>query len=207
MKKPIGMTLVEVMVAISIFVIAIAGFTLLFARSWQMNSYTLEMGQASMGASQGVNTMVTYIRKARQGDDGSYPIISASGNDLVIFSDYNKDGITERLHFYLQNKEIMMGITDPSAGLPKTYPSGDQTTMILAANIVNSASEPLFSYFNNNYPGDTTNNPLAIPLDVSAVRLIKVFIAVNIDPQKTPNNIDTESFVELRNLNDYDRMK
>jgi len=36
-----GMTIIEMMVAISIFIIAITGFTSLFLRSWKVNSYTL----------------------------------------------------------------------------------------------------------------------------------------------------------------------
>jgi len=201
------MTIIEMMTSIAIMIIAIAGFTLLFSRSWRMNAYTIAMGQSSLTTSQGVTTMVNYLRKVRQGDDGSYPIISASDNDLVAFSDYNKDGITERLHFYLQNKQIKMGIASPANSMPKTYPAGDQTTIVLASSIVNGTNDHLFSYFNNNYPSDTVNNPVSTPANVAVIRLIKIFIKMNIDPNKAPNNIQTESFVELRNLNDYDRIK
>jgi len=205
--KFVGMTLVEVMISIVIMLIAIAGFSLLFIKSWHMNSYAVEMGQSSFAVSQGVNTMVGYLRKVRQGDDGSYPIISASDNDLVVYSDYNRDGITERLHFYLQGNQIKLGITSPTNGMPKSYPAGDQITQILASSIVNTASEHLFSYYDTNYPADTVNNPVATPVGVSSVRLIKIFLKINIDPNKAPDNIQTESFVELRNLNDYDRIK
>lgn len=201
------MSLIEVMVAIAIFTMSIAGFTALFLRTWKVNSYTLEMGQASLSASQGVNTAVNYIRKTRQGDDGAYPIQSAANNDLVIFSDYNRDGITERLHFYLQNGQLMMGARVPTTGMPKTYPAGDQTTKVLAKNIVNTPSEPIFYYYNANYPTDKVTNPLAMPLDVSAVRLAKILLKINVIPGKGPENIEIQSFVEIRNLNDYDRMK
>lgn len=206
-KKYSGMTIVEMMVAISIFTIAIFGFTMLFMRSWQMNSYTIEMGQSSYAVSQGVNNMVNYLRKARQADDGSYPVKSAAENDLVVFSDYDKDGVTERLHFYLQNGQVLMGITDPTTGIPKTYATSDQQTKLLADRIVNEADEPIFYYYNKDYPADTVNNPVAMPVDVSTVRLIKIFLKINVDPNRAPDNIETQSFVELRNLNDYDRMK
>jgi len=202
-----GMTIIEVMVSIAIFVIAIEGFTLLFMRSWKMNSYTLEMGQSSFAVSQGVNTMISYLRKVRQADDGSYPIKSATDNDLVVFSDYDKDGVTERLHFYLQNSQIKMGVTNPTSTMPKTYPAGDQQTKILADKIVNASSEPIFYYYNKDYPGDAAHNPVATPADVLAVRLIKIFLKINIEPNRGPENIETQSIVELRNLNDYDRIK
>lgn len=205
-KKYSGMTVIEMLVAILIFVIAIEGFSLLFIRSWKMNSYSIEMGKASFGVSQGINTIVSYLRKTRQSDNGSYPIQSASNNDLIVFSDYDKDGITERLHFYLQNSQVKMGITKPSSGSQKVYQVADQETKILADRIVNSNSEPIFYYYNKNYPADTINNPVAMPVDVSTIRLIKIFLKINIDPNRAPDNIEMQSFVELRNLNDYDRI-
>jgi len=202
-----GMTIIEMMVAISIFIIAITGFTSLFLRSWKVNSYTLEMGQSSLAASQGVSTMVNYLRKVRQADDGSYPIKLAGEQELLVFSDYDRDGITERLHFYLQDGQIKMGITDPTGGMPKSYPTNDQEIKILAEDVVNTELEPIFHYYNNNYPGDNINNPLQYPMDVSTIRLVEIFLKVNTDTIRNQDSIETQSFVELRNLNDYDRIK
>ncbi|MFA5993647.1 MAG: hypothetical protein WC823_01660 [Parcubacteria group bacterium] len=206
-KKYLGIGLIEVMVSIAIFTMSIAGFSLLFLRAWKVNSYTIEMGQASYAVSQGVNATVSYLRKVRQGDDGTYPVKSAQSNDLVVFSDYNRDGITERLHFYLQSGQLKMGVAVPTTGIPKTYPIGDQQIIVLASYIVNTATEPIFYYYDANYPADKVHNPLVFPLDVSAVRLIKIMLKININPNRGPENIETQSFVEIRNLNDYDRMK
>jgi Tfp pilus assembly protein PilV len=200
-----GFTLLEALMAIAIFTMGMAGFSLLFVRTWQNNSYALEMGQSSLQVSQGINTMEGYIRGARQGDDGSYPIKSAADNDLVIYSDYDSDDITERLHFYYSSGTIYMGITDPTSGLPKTYPTGDQQTQIIATHIVNNASTPVFYYYNTNYPGDTTNNPMTTPASISDVRLVKIMLHININPNRPPDNIQMQTFVEMRNLNDYDR--
>lgn len=194
-------------IAIAIFTMAMIGIARLFASTWKMNAYTVEMGQSSMAASRGVDTMIGYIRGARQGDDGSYPVVSAKDQDLVIFSDYNKDGITERLHFYLSSGKLMMGVTNPSSGMPKTYPAGDGQIITIANYIVNNSSTPIFYYYNNNYPGDTTNNPVPTPALVANVRLIKVYLQVNIVPNRAPDNIQMQSFVEIRNLNDYDRFQ
>lgn len=195
------MTIIELMVAISILVIGMAGITLLFRNVWKTNSYTLEMGQDSMAASQGVNTIVGYLRTTRQGDDGSYPIVSANNQDLVLFSDYNNDGITERLHFYLSGGKILMGITNPTTSIPRTYPTGDQSTITIATNVVNSSGTPVFYYYNNNYPGDTVNNPLATPATASSISLIKILLQVNAVPNRSPDNIQVQSFAEMRNLN------
>jgi prepilin-type N-terminal cleavage/methylation domain-containing protein len=203
MKNKGGMTLIEMIVAIGIFSIGMVGFTVLFSRTWQNNSYTLEMGQTSMAVSQGVSKIVNYVRGARQSDNGAYAIKSANDNDLVIYSDYDKDDITERLHIYLSNSTVFMGVTDPTSGMPKTYPSGDQETITLASRIVNNSTTPIFYYFNKDYPGDTVNNPLDTPASVSEIRLVKIYIQMNIDPNRAPDNIQLQSFAELRNLNDY----
>ena len=203
-----GLTLIEMMMAILIFVVGIVGFTLLFSRTWQINSYTIQLGQASLQASQGLEKMVGYIREVSQADNGAYPIVSAGSNDLVVYSDYDHDGVVERLHFYKSGSNILMGVTDPTTTLPKTYPNSnpliDQKTFTLVSNVVNSASQPIFSYYNTNYPGDTINNPLTIPAVVADVRLVKVDLEINTNPARMANNVEMQTFVEMRNMNDYD---
>lgn len=205
-KKYSGLTLVETLVAIAIFTISIEGFTLLFAHTWKSNSYTLEMGQASMAVSQGVNKIANYVRGTRQADNGEYPVKSANDNDLVIYSDYDKDGATERLHFYKSGQNVLMGATNPTSGMPKTYPSGDQSTITVASYIVNDTDTPIFYYYNKDYPADADHNPLDTPAAVSDIRLVKIYLQININPGQSPDNIEMQSFVEMRNLNDYDRI-
>lgn len=204
-----GLTLIEMMMSITIFSMGIAGFTMLFSKTWKTNSYVLEMGQSSMNASQGVNKIVDYIRRVKQADDGAYPVKSADSNDLVLFSDYDKDGATERLHFYKSGSNILMGVTNPTTTLPKTYPTNDQEIITLVSNVVNEIDEPIFYYYNKDYPGDTTNNPLTMPVTnhLADIRLMKIFLQVNTNPNKFPSNIKIQSFVEMRNLNDYDRVQ
>lgn len=202
-----GMTLIEALLAIMIFTFGILGFSQLFVKSWQSNQFSYEMGQSTFSASQGVNKMVDYIRRARQGDDGAYPIKSADDDDFVFFCDYDKDGITERVHMYKSDGKIIMGYRKPSAGIPKTYSSGDQATLTLAEYVVNGASDPIFYYYNKDYPGDAVSNPVDTPAIVADVRLVKVNLSVDPNVNKAPDSVRMESFVELRNLNDYDRMK
>lgn len=205
-RKLKGMSLIEMLLAILIFTMGMLGVTKLFSNVWKNNAYTIEMGKSSMAASQGVNKMVTYIRGTRQGDDGAYPILLANNQELTVFSDYDKDGITERLHFYKNGQNIVMGFRKPTGGVPNRYLDGDQADIIIASNVVNDSNTPVFYYFNNNYPGDTQNNPMPTPSLVSNVRLIKIYLQVNTAVGHS-NNIQMQSFVEIRNLNDYDRFQ
>ena len=204
LKNKAGLTLVETLVAIAIFAIGIEGFALLFSNAWRNNAYTLEMGQSSMAVSQGVNKMVNYIRGVRQADNGDYAVKSATNNDLVLYSDYDKDDVTERLHFYKSNQTIFMGVTDPTATMPKTYPAGDQQVIAIASRIVNTNAEPIFYYYDKDYAGGTTQLPLTMPVSAPSIRLLKIHLKININPNRAPDNIEMQSFVEMRNLNDYD---
>jgi hypothetical protein len=199
-----GFTLVETLVAIMIFVLGTQATVMVFSKTIKNKSYSLEMGRSSFVVSRSMGDLTQYMRRARQSDSGSYPIVSADDNDLVFYSDYNKDGVTERLHAYLSGGSVYLGIRNPSETFPPTYASGDGTTLELAKQIVNTASDPMFSYFNKDYPQDA--NSLSTPADISEIRLIKLFLKINIDPNRAPDNIQQETFVELRNLNDYDRI-
>ena len=205
-KNLVGLTFIEMIMAISMFTIGIAGFTLLFIKTWSINSYTIEMGRSSMIASQGVNKIVNYLRRTKQGDNGAYAIQSANGNDLIVFCDYNKDEVTERIHLYKSGQNILMGVTVPTDTIPKTYPSGDQTIITITSYVVNDAGSPIFSFYNADYPADSVNNPMTTPASVADIRLVKINLIINSNPTRFQNNIDLQSFVEMRNLNDYNQI-
>lgn len=197
------MSLVEMLMAIFILLIGLEGVSLLFVNSWKMNRFVLETGNASLMASRTVSVIVRDIRMARQADNGDYPIESGTDDDLQVYIDIDGDGVTERVHYYLLNGSFYRGVTEPSATLPISYPAGDQTTSLLAEYISNTPADPVFYYYNDDYPSDLANNPLSTPVSIHQVRLIKVHLLVNIDPIRAPNNINVESFAELRNLNNY----
>lgn len=202
-----GLTLVEMIMAIFIMSAAMLGFTLLFSSSWNSNKFILETGMTSIQVNRASSEIINNLRKVRQADNGDYPIEVGEDFDITAYLDIDDDGVTERVHYWLDlaNDQLMRGIREPSATQPPTYAAGDGTTAVIANYIVNDALEPLFYYYNKNYPGDTTNNPLATPVALGEVRLVRTLIRMNIDPIRAPNNINIESFVDLRNLESYDR--
>lgn len=205
LKNKLGLTLIELMMAMVILVIGMGGVSLLFMKVWKNNAYTLETGRASMAASQGIEKIVSYLRSARQGDNGAYTIQSADDNEFTLYADYDKDEIAERLHIYKSGSSILMGVTDPAATFPITYPSGDQQIITVVTNVVNGSDAPIFYYYDNQYAGDPDDEPIDTPAVSSDVRLVKIYLQISIKPGSVPNNIEMQSFVEMRNLNDYDR--
>ncbi len=198
-----GMSFIEMIVAILIMLLGMSGFTYLFVDSWRSNKFIIEMGNASLLASRSVNNLVADLRKVRQADNGDYPIESGDDFDIKVYIDIDNDGVTERVHYYLQSGSLYRGVREPVGNLPVNYPNGDGTTTLLANSIINSNTQPVFSYYNDEYPSDTTNNPLATPVNVAEVKMVKVHLMVNIDPLNVPEHINVESFAELRNLNGY----
>lgn len=203
MKIVRGMSFIEMIVAILIMLLGMSGFTYLFVDSWRSNKFIIEMGNASLLASRSVNNLVADLRKVRQADNGDYPIESGDDFDIKVYIDIDNDGVTERVHYYLQSGSLYRGVREPVGNLPVNYPNGDGTTTLLANSIINSNAQPVFSYYNDEYPSDTTNNPLVTPVNVAEVKMVKVHLMVNIDPLNVPEHINIESFAELRNLNGY----
>lgn len=192
-----GMTLMELIIAMSIMTLAMGGFSLLFVRSWTQNGFILETGMASANASRAVEGIVKEIRKARQADNGGYLIDSGDSFSLTFYEDIDDDGVTERVHYFLENGTLKRGIREPTAPPSPTYASGDGTVTVLASFIDNQNNEPLFFYFGDNYPADTT--PLSVPVTVNDVYLVRVKAIVNIDPVHAPNDVTIESIAKLRN--------
>jgi type II secretory pathway pseudopilin PulG len=206
-KNYSGMTIVELLVAISILTIGMAGFSLLFLRVWQGNRFSFEMGQSAMAVSQGVNQIVEYIRGARQSDGGTYPVFLADDNDFIFYADYDKDSVVEKLRIHKEGTDVWLSVANPLDTVPKSYPVNYDSDTKIAQRIVNDAGSPIFFYYDKTYNGGSGQVPMDTPASVSDVRLVKIHLYINIDPNRAPDNIEMQSFVELRNLNDYNNVE
>lgn len=201
-----GLTLLEVVISIAIAFIAMEGFTFLFLRTWDTNKFIIEEGLASAAASRATNKIVIQLRGVQQADNGDYPLESADDFDLEFYADIDDDNVVEKVHYYLDqpSDELRLGVSNPLATNPVTYPAGDSEVTTVTRFVVNESDNPIFYYYNDDYPGDTTNNPLTTPASVGNIQMVRVKLLINIDPVHAPNNVNIESFVDLRNLHDYE---
>lgn len=208
-----GLTLVELIVALAIVLITMAGFTLLFIRVWTANSFTIEMGIASLAASRGVETAVKHVRNARQAENGAYPIVSANDDEFIFFSDYDGDNQAERVRYYIAdddsdgNGEFSAGIIQPDYSTTPPNYNGTETAIEIADYIVNiSASEKTFEYFSDTNPiyeyGDIIGTALTTPATINDVRMVRILLHVNPNPYEAPDHVIIQSFVTIRNLSD-----
>ena len=100
-KKEKGFTLVESLVAIAVFALAMGATVAFILISYRTYGYTWQQSIAVNEARRGIEIMAREIREARTGDDGSYPIAVAQDKEFIFYSDINGDGKTERVRYFL----------------------------------------------------------------------------------------------------------
>jgi len=194
-----GMSLVEMLVAISILVIGMAGFSMLFVRSWKTNSFIIEEGIASSQASRAVMSISSKIRETRQSDTGEFVIKLAEASQLVVYNNEDSDNSVERVHYYYDetNQILKKGVAKAS-GSPLAYPSdfSSDTVTDMVKFVTNSgADQPIFRYYDNN------NAQLVSPV-LTDIKMIELNLWINIKPLSAPDNINFSTKVELRNLDE-----
>lgn len=146
-----------------------------------------------------VKVMITEIREAGPSASGAYPIALASTSAITFYSDADNDGVRDQVRYFISNGSLKRGVTAPS-GSPATYNLGNEKLTTLASDIVSSSTLPMFQYYPSSYTG--TTSPLSFPVDVPSIRLVKITVIIDRDPNRSPSTIMTSSQVNIRNLKD-----
>lgn len=88
--------------------------------------------------------------------------------------------------------EFKKGVIEP-VGFPPNYPLDQEKISILSSYVRNVP--PIFEYFDQN-----GNKISDYPARLKDTKLMKVYLVVNVDPNRPPQDFELESFVQLRNL-------
>jgi prepilin-type N-terminal cleavage/methylation domain-containing protein len=194
-----GFTLIEVITTIAIFIVIMIAVS-----TFQYNvlSYN-RIGTVALTNAQEVESllkiMAKEIRSMESGSDGSYAISAAATTSLTFFADVDSDGNKEKVRYYIATTTIYRGSIKPT-GSPATYIQSNETTKILVTGIRNSPSTPIFDYFDSMYAG--TSTPMTYPLNLTSIRLVKVTLTIDTDPNKAPILRAYTTQIGLRNLKD-----
>ena len=196
-RNDAGMTLVETMIALGIFMVvimAVGAFQVSIFSNQKAVSGSLQTAQDAQII---LKTMLTELRAASPGMNGSYPIASAGTSSITFFSDANNDGMTEQIGYRLSSSTVYRTMIPPT-GSPATYNIANQTTSVIMNNVRNSASSPVFQYFDQNYTG--TSSPLAMPVNISSVRLVQINLTLDVNPNlsQVPRTYTVQA--SLRNI-------
>ncbi len=194
-----GLTMLEVLLALTILTVIILAWESFMLRSYKGISFGREQLSAIRYAQKAIDNMTREIREASTAEDGSYALEKADDNEIIFYSDIDEDASTERVRYFVENNALKKGVVNPT-GSPLTYDTNNEIVTTVAYYIRNSTGEPIFTYYNGDYPLDKVNNPLPTPSRLIDTKLIHVYVKINVDPQRSPTDFVLESDVQLRNL-------
>jgi prepilin-type N-terminal cleavage/methylation domain-containing protein len=186
-----GFTLIEVMISIAIFIIGIGAVFMVASNLYTTNSFIMQQSMAIGEARTGIEIMMKEIREAKNGQDGSYVLEMANDYEFIFYSDIDNDQQTERVRYFLQNNNLKRGIVDPT-GYPAQYILSTEKTSIISAYVRNLP--PIFRYYDGN------GFELPAPARLKDTKTMMLYIVINIDPLRPPQDFVLESYVQLRNL-------
>ena len=185
-----------VVIGVTILLVVITGD--IMVKGYRLTTFGQEQKDAIDEARKGILTMIREIREISSGDDGSAPITNAEIQTIEFFSDIDHDIMAEKVIYALEGTNFKRTVIDP-CGFPLQYEGCSENEIVLSKYVQNGAN-PIFYYYNGDYPVDTANNPLPEPIDKAQIKLLKVKLEINVDPSRAPKNFELESFTHLRNL-------
>lgn len=193
-----GFTLIEILV-VMILTVILAGALLTLQFILSQNQIVVWRNYISINeANNNLTALVREARAARNGENGAFAIETADDFEFSFYSDYDFDGQAEKVRYFLSGSNFSKGVIEPS-GFPVSYPPAQEKVKVLSENVRN-ATIPLFYYYNNDWPSDTSGNPLSTPASPSDVKLIRIFIRLNTTPNKPDKDYLLESNTQVRML-------
>jgi type II secretory pathway pseudopilin PulG len=200
MNKKSGFTIPEVLIAIFITVVIITIIiliqnTVLDQQQLVTNSY-ISMNTANNSVQQ----MVKEIRNCQFAENGAYLLEVLNDQEISFFSNVDDDDEIEKVHYRLEGSDLVKSVIDPT-DYPVDYPPENAKTKVVAENVVNG-QEPIFYYYNSDYPLDELNNPLVLSQRATQTRLIGINLIININQNILAKNYQIESYAHIRTLKD-----
>jgi prepilin-type N-terminal cleavage/methylation domain-containing protein len=201
MKK--GFTLIEILVALGIFT-GLAVLLSNFQKDIFINNTFVQNSLVAESEARGaLKRAIAELRAASPSNNGLYPVAVADKNTLTFFSDIDKDGLRERVRYFVAtsttSSSLRRGVTKPT-GSPYVYLDANESLSVAVHDIVNPTSTPVFAFYDDTYDG--TSSPLVWPVNVSDIRLVKMTIMIDLNPVRSPTVMTFTSQVTIRNLKD-----
>lgn len=190
-----GFTLIEIIIAIGILSGIILMVSIFIFNVFDLGIFLGENITSQQELQLTLRVMVSEMRSMTQSVNGSYPIESASQNEIIFYSDRNSDGLAERIHYFLDGNILKRGVIEAS-GSPLAY-SGTEDTTEVVHNIYSLAGN-IFSYYDSNYSG--TQAEIGFPVNIPLLRLIRVNLTVDPNPLDPSSRVNFSSAINIRNL-------
>ncbi len=192
-----GMTLVELIVAISLFAILSLAVSGSIASFYKYNAYSISQSYQISNARRGVDALVRDIREMTYADDGAFPLSIMEDNKIGFFSDIDKDDSVEYVEYELATTTLEKRVYD-ATGTPPVYNIGIPDEIFILSEYVQNINQSTttFEYYDG-------SGLIATPSStVTDIKYIKVKAIINIDPIRSPSAFMLRSSAAPRNLKD-----
>jgi len=188
-----GLTMIETVIWIAVFIAAMLAIVTTLMYFYRTNAYAIEQASATASAQRGLEQAVRTIREGAYSSQGAFPIVSIAANDFVLYADIDNDSQIERVHYYISGTNLMRGVIE-ATGNPPDY-TGAETVTTVAEYVRNIAQGiSTFKYY------DELGSEITNYTNWSAVRFVKVSLAVNVNVATLPNQLTIDSSAAIRNL-------
>lgn len=190
-----GLTVIEVLIGVALSLILLTALLRFLVVGFPLARVTYLQAQSTESARIQLRRLSKSLRELRQSDTGSYALAAADPQRIIFYANVDADALTERVRYELVGTDLQRGVIKPT-GSPLTYTVANEVVTSVTANVRNGAT-PVFTYYNGNYPADTT--PLTPP-DVTEVKYINFSLVIDADTAVDPPAVTVTSQVQLRNL-------
>ena len=198
-KRQFGFTLVELLVALAIVVLVSGALATLFRDVFRTNELLRDSFFIEREIAATIGDAIQEIRSAGSSSTGGYVIEKAEPFSLAIYTNVDQDQEKERVHYFLSGTALKKSVVDP-VGSPLTYATttANEFLKTVVSDVIASSTAPLFSYFDATYAG--TSTPMATPITIVDVRLIRMRIVVDADAGDGVPPLTATSEVNIRNV-------
>jgi len=193
-KKSKGITLIEMIVVLGIFSMALVAITTYAWMSLRAQNKSVKHILAQNSARKALSVAASEIRSSMYSDAGAYPIVEATANSITFYTNVDEDINAERVRYFINGSDLKRGVIEPQ-GDPPNY-DGTEQVNTLARYITNPNN--IFTYYDQNYEG--TNDPLAFPVNKSIIKIVRFNLTIDVDTQRLPEPVNVNTEAQLRNL-------
>lgn len=195
-----GFTLLELTIAIFLFTIIVAGISSMFVYLVGNYQFTFDQNRTISEVKIAFENITADLRETRTSEDGAYPLFIVNDQEIGFYADIDDDGRIEKVRYFLEGTNLNIGIIEPDE---TQNPYTGEETISLVSDQVNNQSNPIFYYYNGNWPGDISNNPLAPNERLLNTQMVEVNLELNTAGNQQ-SNFTVNTKITLRNLkNNY----
>ncbi len=189
----LGMTLMEVVVVIGVYVILSLAIFNSVVNFYQMNSYVIFQSNEIEFARRGLQTWASDARAINFADDGTFPVVISESDRVGFFTDEENDSSMEYVEYILVDTTLYKK-TYKASGYPPVYDFINPVRTEVLSEYVRNTEQGVttFKYF------DGAGNETVFLTDI---RYLEMNIIVNVEPSRSPGEFALRSGSTPRNLN------